>query len=120
MAYDERLAERVRTALGGQRFTEKRMFGGLCFLLEGNMCCGIVGDKLMVRVGPDRYTAALAEPHTREMDFTGRPLKGMVYVAPAGLGDEAALAGWVGRAVEFTGGLPPKQRKPSRTPKRPH
>ena len=91
MAYDERLAERVRTALGGQRFTEKRMFGGLCFLLEGNMCCG-----------------------------TGRPLKGMVYVAPAGLGDEAALAGWVGRAVEFTGGLPPKQRKPSRTPKRPH
>jgi TfoX/Sxy family transcriptional regulator of competence genes len=109
MAYDESLADRVRAALAGTPgLREKRMFGGLCFLVRGNMACGIVRDTLMVRVGPDGYAAALAEPHAREMDFTGRPLRGMVYVDAAGVRTDADLAAWVGRGTAFAGALPPK------------
>ncbi len=112
MAYDETLAARVRTALADHPgLSEKRMFGGLCFLLDGNMCCGLVGDTLMVRVGPDAYEPALARPHAREMDFTGRPLRGMVYVAPAGVRTAAALASWVHRGTAFAASLPPKKAK---------
>ena len=112
MAFDETLADRVRVELEDQPgLTEKRMFGGLCFLLRGHMCCGIVRDTLMVRVGPDAYDAALSEPHAREMDFTGKPLRGMVYVAPVGLRTDSALASWVRRGAEFAGSLPPKKRK---------
>ena len=90
MAFDEGLAERVREALRDRRdLTEKKMFGGLCFLLGGNMCCGIVGDELMLRVGPEQYEPVLARPHAREMDFTGRALRGMVYVGSAGLAEDA-------------------------------
>lgn len=84
------------------------MFGGVAFMVCGNMCCGVVGEELMVRVGPDRYEQALQEPHAREMDFTGRPSKGMVYVAGSGLGDETSLKAWVDRAVDFVMTLPPK------------
>ena len=109
MAYDEGLAQRVRDAAAGKHGVgEKKMFGGLFFLSEGNMCCGIVGDELMVRVGPTAYQDCLALPHAREMDFTGRALKGMVYVATEGLGSEAELAQWVRRGLDFAGTLPPK------------
>ena len=112
MAFDEKLADRVRLALSGTRgVTEKRMFGGLCFLINGNMCCGIVGDTLMARVGPDVYEAALARPHAREMDFTGRVLTGMVYVAPEGVGTKRSLEAWVRRCMEFASNLPPKKKR---------
>jgi TfoX/Sxy family transcriptional regulator of competence genes len=78
---------------------EKKMFGGLTFMVAGKMACGVVHDDLMVRVGPDGDEAALAEPHTRPMDFTGRPMRGMVYVDPAGLATDADLGHWVDRAV---------------------
>jgi hypothetical protein len=109
MAYDEGLAQRVREALVERPdVTEKKMFGGLCFLLGGNMCCGIVGEELMLRVGPDAYDDVLARDHAREMDFTGRALRGMVYVASAGFASGDDLEGWLSSAVEFAGSLPPK------------
>ena len=111
MAYDEQLAERVRVELEGVKgVTERKMFGGLAFMVNGNMACGIVKDKLMLRLGAEGAVAALERPHVREMDFTGRPLTGMVYVGQAGLGD-AELHGWVQQAVAFARSLPPKARK---------
>jgi TfoX/Sxy family transcriptional regulator of competence genes len=109
MAYDEGLAQRVREALDERDdVTERKMFGGLAFLLGGNMSVGIVGEELMVRVGPDAWGEALAEPHAREMDFTGRSMKGFVYVDGAGLEDDADLEGWVARGVGFAASLPAK------------
>lgn len=109
MAYDEKLAGRVRGVLKGRRgVSEKRMFGGLCFLVRGNMACGITDDELMVRVGPDAYEEALSRKHSREMDFTGRALKGMVCVARPGLRSAPALRGWVDRGVEYARSLPAK------------
>lgn len=109
MAYSETLAHRVR-ALVNQRsdVSEKKMFGGLAFLLNGNMCCGIVKDELMVRVGPEQYEMALARPHARKMDFTGRAMKGMVYIAAPGVADDTSLAAWVAMGANFAGSLPPK------------
>jgi TfoX/Sxy family transcriptional regulator of competence genes len=113
MAYDEVLANRVRQALSRDGdFDERRMFGGLAFMVGGHMCCGVVGSELMVRVGPDAYARALAAPHARPMDFTGRPLTGMVYVAPPGFRSERALAAWVGRGRRFVGSLPRRRPKP--------
>lgn len=110
MAYDEGLAERLREQLADRPgFSEKKMFGGLCLLLNRNMCCGVVGDTLMARVGPDQYEACLSQPHAREMDFTGRAMKGMVYVSPEGLESDEALAGWLEHCVRFAGSLPPKK-----------
>ncbi|MBM3216980.1 TfoX/Sxy family protein, partial [Candidatus Poribacteria bacterium] len=87
MPYDENLAERIRRVVAGRHgVTEKRMFGGLAFLLDGKMFCGIANSDLMVRVGPERYEAALSLPHVRPMDFTGRPMTGYVYVGPEGSG----------------------------------
>jgi TfoX/Sxy family transcriptional regulator of competence genes len=100
MAYDERLAERVREFLTERAGVEERkMFGGLAFLLRGRMFCGIVKDELMVRVGPEQYADALAAPHARPMDFTGRPMTGMVYVAAEGL-RSSALDRWIQRGLE--------------------
>jgi TfoX/Sxy family transcriptional regulator of competence genes len=100
MAYDEALAERIRTALRGRDdVAERKMFGGIAFMVAGHMACGVINDDLMVRLGSDPDQAALAEPHTRPMDFTGRPMRGMVYVAPAGVATDADLARWVDRAV---------------------
>lgn len=113
MPYDEELAKRVRIALGaGSDIDEKRMFGGLAFMVHGHMCCGIVGRDLMVRVGAARYAEALARPYAREMDFTGRPIKGMVYVAAPGLRTESGLRRWTGRGLAFVSTLPPKPPKP--------
>lgn len=109
MAYDEILAERIRTILVRRKgITERRMFGGLAFMASGNMACGIVKDELMVRVGPERFEDALAQPHARPMDFTGRPSKGMVYVGTKGIRSDADLKAWVDRGMSFARSLPPK------------
>ena len=109
MAYDEGLAERLRDVSSEQiGVTEKKMFGGLAFLWQGHMFCGIVGEDLMVRVGAERYEQALLEPHTRAMDFTGRPMKGYVYVEPKGFEADDELKNWVNRGLEFVLSLPPK------------
>jgi TfoX/Sxy family transcriptional regulator of competence genes len=106
MAYDESLAGRIRRALGDRAgVTEKKMFGGLAFLLGGKMFCGIVKDELMVRVGPERYEESLGEAHVRPMDFTGRPMKGYVFVEPAGCRSEKAVNLWVERGAEFVATL---------------
>ena len=100
MAYDERLAERIRTVLRGRDdVIERKMFGGIAFMVGGRMAVGITRDDLMVKVGRDRHDAALTEPHTRPMDFTGRPARGMVYVAPAGVMADEDLARWVERGI---------------------
>jgi TfoX/Sxy family transcriptional regulator of competence genes len=109
MAYDEKLANRVRTLLADRPdVTERHMFGGLTFMVAGHMCCGVNGDELILRLGPDRATEALAVPHARPMDFTGRPLTGFVTVDRQGLSGRA-LAKWVREAVAWAESLPPKQ-----------
>ena len=109
MPYNEVLAQRVRATLAEHdAVDEKKMFGGLTFMLNGNMCCGIMRDDLMVRVGPEQQADALAQPHARELDFTGRPMRGMVVVAAAGLESDADLDAWVQRGVAFTSSLPTK------------
>jgi TfoX/Sxy family transcriptional regulator of competence genes len=109
VAYGEKLAKRIRGVLARKRnITEKNMFGGVCFLLKGNMLCGIVGDELMVRVGRDAYEDALTQPYAREMDFTRKPMKGYVYVAPWGISTQPKLARWVERGLEFVRTLPAK------------
>jgi TfoX/Sxy family transcriptional regulator of competence genes len=102
VSYDEKLAARIRSILGDRDdVVEKRMFGGLCFMVGGSMCCGLTKTDFMVRVGPAQYENALSQPHARPMDFTGRPLKGMVYVSPEGLRTDAALARWIRRGLAF-------------------
>lgn len=114
MAFDEGLAQRVREALVERSgITERRMFGGLAFLVDGKMFVGISGPKLMARVGVERYRDALALPDVREMDFTGRPLKGYVYVEPPGLEDDEALRAWVSWCASHVAGLPGKAKKGS-------
>ena len=109
MAYDEGLAERVRDALAEESgISEKRMFGGIAFMLQGNMAVGVINDDLMIRVGPDLYADLLSDPQAREMDFTGRPMKGFVYVAAESLDSDAELRRWVGHGVAYAAGLPPK------------
>lgn len=96
MSYDEKLAMRVRKTLHRkQGYSERKMFGGLCFMLDGNMCGGVLGDDLIIRVMPDDYAAVMKRPHTRAFDFTGKPMKGFVVVAPKGCRTEAALKNWV-------------------------
>jgi len=109
MAFDERLAQRIRQILKGARgVTEKRMFGGLCFLVRGKMCCGVERDRLVVRVGPEQYERALSKPHARPMDFTGRPLKGFIYVSAEGCRTAASLKAWLTRGLAFASSLPNK------------
>ena len=109
MAYDETLAQRVRDILGpDDHISERKMFGGLAFMLNGNMCCCVDEENLVVRTGPEQYEAALERPHTRVFDFTGRPMRNFVYLETKGLETEAALRDWVNLAVEFAGSLPPK------------
>lgn len=109
MAYDEGLGHRIRAELAVQDgISERKMFGGLAFMVNGNMVCGVVGDELMVRVGPEQWDAALALPHARAMDFTGKPMRGMIYVDEAGIAEDADLAVWVGRGLAFATKLPPK------------
>jgi TfoX/Sxy family transcriptional regulator of competence genes len=107
MAADASLVDRVRRVMGRcSRVSERYMFGGVAFLVNGNMCCGVVRDLLVVRLGEKGAEAALNRPHTREMDFTGRPMRTMVYVESQGLRAEKALRSWVDKAVRFAGTLP--------------
>jgi len=112
MAFDTGLAQRIREVLAQRPgligITEKKMFGGLAFMVNGYMFVGIVRDALMARVGPDHYERALATRHVRPMDFTGRPMKGYVYVDPEGIDDDSELAAWVGQCLDFVNRLPPK------------
>lgn len=111
MAYDEQLAARVRVLLKGQRaLVEKRMFGGLAYLSNGKMFAGILHSDLVVRVGPDANDEALKKPHTRPMDFTGRPMKGYIYVGPDGTKSAAQLRTWLTRGLDFVLGLPEAKR----------
>ena len=109
MAFDAQLADRVRRALAGQRgLVEKQMFGGVAFMLRGNMCCGVLRDDLVVRVGPSAHAEELRRPHTRVMDFTHKPMKGYLYVAPKGVATAAALRSRLKPAIAFVATLPPK------------
>ena len=109
MAYDEGLAQRIREALAdADGLMERRMFGGIAFMLHGNMAVGISGDELMVRVGPEGYDEALAQPHARVFDMTGRVMRGWVVVAAEGIADDAALDGWVEKGADYARSLPPK------------
>lgn len=117
MAYDPNLAERLRGILAGRRgVSEKAMFGGLAFLLDGKMFCGILRDELLARVGPDAHDAAMARPHVRIMDFTGRPMRGYVFVGPAAIRTDAQLERWVDECGAHAATLPTKpKKKPTRS-----
>ncbi|MCH8817511.1 MAG: TfoX/Sxy family protein [Chloroflexi bacterium] len=109
MAYNEGVVERVRALLGGRAgVSEQRSFGGLSFLLNGNMYCGVLNDELVVRVGRDAYDDAVARTHARPMDFTGRPMRGWVYVAPDGFSEDTDFGGWIALGVAFASSLPAK------------
>lgn len=110
MAFDEELAGRVRGVLAsaGMTAAEKKMFGGLSFLVAGNMCCGVMGADLLARVGPEAAQSALAEPATRPFEMGPRVSRGWVLVSPDGIATDEALAAWVGRALDYATGLPPK------------
>jgi hypothetical protein len=106
MAYDLALADRIRRAVTDRAgVTEKKMFGGLAFLLDGKTFCGIVKNDLMVRVGPDRYEESLRRRHVRPMDFTGRPLNGYIYVGPDGCRTQQMVEAWVERGTAFVATL---------------
>jgi TfoX/Sxy family transcriptional regulator of competence genes len=112
MAYDPSLAARIRELVAtGRGGTEKAMFGGLAFLLEGKMFCGVLGDELLARVGPDAHDAAMAQPHVRIMDFTGRPMRGYVFVGPAALSTSLKLRRWVNDCQAHVATLPDKPAK---------
>ncbi|MGH7404403.1 MAG: TfoX/Sxy family protein [Candidatus Methylomirabilales bacterium] len=110
MAFDQKLAARVRKRLGQRKgLAEKRMFGGLAFLLNGNMRVGVHGGELIVRLEPEQTDRALADPHTRVFDLSGgRPMKGWILVKPAGVADEASLRRWIGTGVAYATALPKK------------
>jgi TfoX/Sxy family transcriptional regulator of competence genes len=109
MAYNLDLAQRVRKGIGNlPGYTEREMFGGIGFMLEGNMCCGVIGEDLIVRVGPGDYEGALSKPHVRPFDMSGRPMRGWVVVTLQGVSTEEQLMDWVQKGVEFAQSLPAK------------
>jgi hypothetical protein len=109
MAFDEKLADRIRKRLGKRAgLSEKQMFGGIAFLLHGNMCCGVHKNELIVRLAPEETDKALKRPGARLFDLTGRPMKGWILVKPKGLATTAALGRWVGIAVQYAASLPAK------------
>lgn len=115
VAYDERLADRIRVLFDDHPgVSERKMFGGLAFMVDAKMAVGVIGEDLVVRVGPDGFGTALAEPHTRPMDFTGRPMTGFVYVGPKGVNTAARLQSWVERGMAFAASLPDKKPGKSR------
>jgi TfoX/Sxy family transcriptional regulator of competence genes len=117
MAYDPGLAQRIREMLEGRDgIAERQMFGGIAFMSHGHMFVGVAGHALMARIGSDRYDAALAQPHVRPMDFTGKPMKGYVFVDPPGLAADADLQRWIDACAAFVAGLPPKDsaKRPGR------
>src|SRR5882672_10420429 len=112
MAYDERLAKRIRDALGDNRhISEKKMFGGIAFLRKGLMFVGVSDSSLMARVGKENHADSLSRKHVREMDFTGKPMHGYVFVDAEGTKTEAQLRFWLERCEQFVATLPPKAAK---------
>ena len=109
MAYDENLAQRIREQFEGlPGIVEKKMFGGIAFLLNGNMATGVIGNDLIVRVGPENYQSALEEPHVIPFDFSGRPMKGWVMISAEGHRKKKDLAAWVDQGASFALTLPAK------------
>jgi TfoX/Sxy family transcriptional regulator of competence genes len=109
MAYDEKLAERIRTKLKGTRgLTEKKMFGGVGFMVNGNMACGVIKQDMVVRLSQEDSDAALKKAHVKAFDMTGRPMKGWILVEPGGLASDKALQIWVIKSVAFAKSMPPK------------
>ncbi len=109
MAFDEAVAQRIRKLLARRKgLTEKKMFGGIAFMLHGNMCCGVLGDEIILRLGPDLYEHALRQPFTRKFDFTGRPMRGFVVVQPDGYEADHDLKRWIQMTAEFVKSLPAK------------
>jgi TfoX/Sxy family transcriptional regulator of competence genes len=109
MAYDEGLVHRVRAILNDEPgLVEKKMFGGVGFMLNGNMACGVNKDNLIVRVGPDRYEKTVIQPHARPFDFTGRPMKGWLMIGPDGVSGDNDLQDWVNQGITFAKSLPEK------------
>lgn len=111
MSYDQELAERMRAVFAGyEGISEKKMFGGLSFQCDGKMCCGVSGKTrdMVVRLSPEQEADALARPHTSPCDFTGRPMRGWIYVAPEGLESDAALQSWIVLSYDFVSKLPVK------------
>ena len=109
MAFSIALAARIRDELARKRgVEEKKMFGCVCFFLNGNALAGVWKDSLIARLGPDKGEAALLEPHVREFDITGRPMRNWVAVGPKGVEDDEQLAGWIERAIKFVKTLPKK------------
>lgn len=110
MAYSEVVADRVRDSIAAREgISERRMFGGLCLMLNGNMFAGVIGDELMLRVGTRRFEELLRQSGARPMDFTGRPMNGYLYVAPEGFASDDDLARWINTTLEFAASLPAKQ-----------
>ena len=108
MAYNAEIADRVlKMMVGREGLTERKTFGGIAFMLNGNMCFGVTNDDLMVRLGADGLEDALDQPHARPMDFTGRPMKGFVFVDAGAVGDRV-LRQWIQRGVTFAESLPAK------------
>jgi len=106
MTYSEKLAQMIRESIKGKRnITEKKMFGGLAFLLNGKMFCGIIKDDLIVRTGPENYQKALEKPHSRPMDFSGKPMKGFVYVGPSGYKTAKGLSEWICIGLDYASNL---------------
>ena len=102
MAYDEKLADRIRKTIGkNKNVAEKKMFGGLSFLLNGKMFCGVLKENLVLRISHDEYEDALKKPYVRPMDFTGRPMKGFLYVSRNGCKTEKQLSAWIDLCVDF-------------------
>ncbi len=111
MAFDEALAGRIRDALSRKKgVEEKKMFGCVCFLLNGNALAGVWKDRLIARLGPDEGEAALREPHVRAFDITGRPMRNWVAVEPDGVEDDYQLKDWIERALKFVKALPAKEK----------
>lgn len=108
MAYNQKLADRIRSQLDGIPFVEKKMFGGVGFLIGGNMACGVNKDDLIVRVEPERHGTLLKKPHAKPFDLTGKPMKGWLVVEAEGCKTEKQLGAWVKEGVEFASTLPPK------------
>jgi TfoX/Sxy family transcriptional regulator of competence genes len=115
MAYDEQLAKRISAVLKPQKgIIEKKMFGGIAFMLKDKMFCGIIKNDLMVRVLEDKFDALLKKPNAREMDFAGRPMRGFLYISPDGIKTDKQLKNWIDMGLEYVSKSPPKKKKPKK------
>lgn len=113
MSYDEKLADRIRAVLAKQDkdVVERKMFGGICFMVAGAMCCGVLNDDLIVKIEREKNDEALAQPHARPFDFSGRPMAGILYVAPKGVATAAQLKKWIDRGLAYVATDPKKAKK---------